>query len=257
MTVSWNALCIACLLAAPVSTAAQSIQIDPSLAGNAYKLPVKKGAQWPGKIAKWRFGEFAVASSRMGTTTTTANVPLFSLTDKRKSRNTFSFVLVNAARDSAAVRTEHRRYLEQGRPIYIGNSVSIGDDELRWASDEFEASLVVAGDTSDTWSLRTLYAEGPDAEGTYEAVLTNGQRTIVLEPVSIAEEDRKPLASPAYGYEFFEGEESLGAVQYQGGMSGQKYIVWLRRDLDPRMRLLLAAAMTALLQMTVGEPMPE
>lgn len=250
MTLPWTALCIAGLLAAPGMAAAQDIQIDPGLAGNAQKFPVKKGPQWPFKIAKWRFGEFAVASSKSGMTTTTSDGPLFGLTDKRKTRYRFSFVLASASQDTARVRAEYLRRVTQGRTIAEGDGWSIGSDIPIESSDQFSASIVVAGDTTDSWTLTRLLTESPNGDHTYESMLTDGERTIVLAPTSVRREDRKALASPAYGYEFFEGEESLGAVQYHGGTFGQTYIVWLRKDLDAQTRLLLAAAMTALLQMS-------
>jgi hypothetical protein len=256
MAMTWTALCIGGLLAAPGAAAAQDILIDPGLAGNAYKLPVKKGPQWPFKIAKWRFGEFAVASSKMGATTTTSNLPIFTFTDKRKGTNKFSFVLVNASNDSAQVRAEHLRRVMEGRSIASVNGWSVDADMPIEVSDQFSASIVVAGDTTETWTLTRLLTDGSDVERTYEAILTDGERTIVFEPASVRMADRKPLASPAYGYEFFEGEESIGAVQYQGGTFGQTYIVWLRKDLGAGTRLVLAAAMTALLQMTSNDAMP-
>jgi hypothetical protein len=256
MTIQWKVLCAAGLLMAPTAGVAQEIQIDPSLASNAQKLPVKKGAQWPGRTAKWQFGEFVVASSKMGMTITTANLPLLTLTDKRKATSKFSFVLVNTAHDSVRVGAEHVARVAQGREIQLGQGWTLGDGMLISASDQFVASIVFPGDSARGWTLTRLIADDADGESAYEASLTDGDRTIGFEPVGVARKDRRLLASPAYGYEFFEGEESLGAVQYRGGLSGQKQIVWLRRDLDARTRLVLAAAMTALLQMTSGDAMP-
>lgn len=58
------------------------------------------------------------------------------------------------------------------------------------------------------------------------------------------------LDLPARGYEFWETEQSLGAVQYYaGGALGlNKNVVYLRRDIDPQMKLLLASAMTAIME---------
>ena len=58
------------------------------------------------------------------------------------------------------------------------------------------------------------------------------------------------LDLPARGFEFWEAGQSLGAVQYYaGGVSGlNKNVVYLRRDLDPQMKLLLASAMTAIME---------
>jgi hypothetical protein len=56
---------------------------------------------------------------------------------------------------------------------------------------------------------------------------------------------------PARGYEFSEGDRVIAALQYFGGdhpTSKQHLVVYLRNDLDPRTKLLLATATTAILQ---------
>ena len=55
---------------------------------------------------------------------------------------------------------------------------------------------------------------------------------------------------PARGYQFREGEQTLSAIQYLGGgmLGMNKSIVWLHKGLDEDTKLVLAAAMTALLQ---------
>jgi hypothetical protein len=58
------------------------------------------------------------------------------------------------------------------------------------------------------------------------------------------------LDLPARGFEFWEAGQSLGAVQYYaGGALGlNKNVVYLRRDIDPQLKLLLASAMTAIME---------
>jgi len=53
---------------------------------------------------------------------------------------------------------------------------------------------------------------------------------------------------PALGYEFIESGQSLGAVQYFGGSFDFTQVVWMHSGLDARTKLILAAAMTAVLQ---------
>ena len=62
-------------------------------------------------------------------------------------------------------------------------------------------------------------------------------------------------AMPARGYEFREGDRAIAALQYYGGgypTSKKHLVVFLRNDLDPRAKLLLAAAMAAILQSKVN-----
>lgn len=63
------------------------------------------------------------------------------------------------------------------------------------------------------------------------------------------------LSMPALGCEFVENGQALCALQYFGGTSGgpnamTTYIVWMNRNQDRRMQLVLAAAMTAILQLS-------
>jgi hypothetical protein len=51
------------------------------------------------------------------------------------------------------------------------------------------------------------------------------------------------------GYEFFEDGRSICALQTFGGLSRKNpRRVWMHRGLDARMKLVLAAAMTTVLQ---------
>lgn len=58
------------------------------------------------------------------------------------------------------------------------------------------------------------------------------------------------LDLPARGFEFWEAGQSVGAVQYYaGGALGlNKNVVYLRRDIDPQLKVLLASAMTAIME---------
>ena len=81
-------------------------------------------------------------------------------------------------------------------------------------------------------------------------MLTNGARKIFLVPVTSNKNGDDKRKIPAYGYELIENELALGAVQfYGGGIAGlNKNIIWIHRGLETKMKLMLAAAMTAVLQ---------
>ena len=61
----------------------------------------------------------------------------------------------------------------------------------------------------------------------------------------------KDRVMSALGYEFIENGQSLGALQYfGGGMLGvNKKVMWMHKALDAKIKLLLAAAMTAVMQL--------
>jgi hypothetical protein len=238
--------------AVPVSAAQHNIIISDGLAGDADTLRVMKGAQWGGRIAKWRFGDYAVVSSKMGPTTSRGKGnQLRTETESRsttRSTEEFSFVLTNRTTDSARVKVAHNSTVHTlHKPT--SNGWAIASDEVVLDSASGTAVITINGDTTDTWTLRIGVTIGPTTEGNHRAVLTNGERTILLSPVSSNTHGRSDVRGTAAGYEFFENGQSLCALQYFGGTLGNTTIVWMRRSLDATTKLMLAAAMTAVLQM--------
>ena len=229
------------LLGAPSVTAAQkTILISDTLAANADKLKVNNPAQWLGRIAGWRFGDYAVATSKQGPVKTSMSQHFFKV-DSSTSVN-FSFVLTNKTADSAMVNAARNGTVKSLRSLDLGKGWLIGSDDVVSESDNLAAFITINRDTSDTWE----FVLGVTGNHGYAGVLTNGARRIT---VAMASSNRNVLdlrGWPAVGYEFFEDGRSLGAVQYSGVQPAQ--FVWLDRTLDARTKLLLAAAMTAVLQ---------
>src|SRR5207249_2855285 len=138
----------------------------------------------------------------------------------------------------------------------------LGDNDLTQASDSCIAVIVVNRDTTDTWTLFKIATSAPRESLDFQAFLTNGTRTIVLTPVrSKSKPDNSGHKSfllrllsqswpPAMGYEFIENGKSLCALHaYGGGPNGGSPIVWMDRGLEARSKLMLAAAMTTVLQL--------
>jgi hypothetical protein len=237
---------LAGLLAAPPVAAQLVIMITDSLAAHAERLNVQKGAQWAGQIARWRFGDYAVVSSKGGWTTTRTTGRFFKVEGAASEK--FSFVLANHSGDSAVVNAARHVMVQALRTLQLGNGWSIGRDEVVQEIDNFIALVNVAGDTTETWALFIGVTTGDNTVGHYDAFLTNGTRRVFLATASSNRDISDLRGPPALGYEFIEGGQSLGALQFFGGAAGHAPIVWLRAGLDARMKLILAAAMTAVLQ---------
>ena len=141
--------------------------------------------------------------------------------------------MVNAARNSSVQYLKSLRVLDWW---------SVGADEVVSESDNFVAFMTINRDTSDTW----VFFLGVTDSASYSGYLANSKRRI---NVALASSNRDVLdvrGWPALGYEFREDGRSLGAIQYFE--LGRAQFVWLDRNLDARTKLLLAAAMTAVLQ---------
>jgi hypothetical protein len=259
-------LALGLLPALPVPSAAKTILISDSLAANSDKLNVKQGAQWMGRIFKWSFGDYAVTSSKhSGTSSTSARNLLHTKTDSTSSES-FSFMLGNKTTDVAFVDAAHNVNIQSLQKFPLGRGFFLGSDEVALESDNFTAFITINGDTSDTWALFIggTTTPGPTADTrtmlSGGMFLTNGSHRIKLVCASSNKNGCDPqsismFSIPAVGFEFFEDGHSIGAVQYFGGTFGVTYLVWLRRDSDPRLKLILAAAMTAILQVETSRPM--
>ena len=261
-----SALCLL-LVALPATASAKNIILSDSLLANADKWDVKQGAQWMGKIHKWRFGDYAVVASKQGWTTTGTHMNLFKTKTESQTVNKFSFVLSNKTADSALVNTAHEITAQSNPGLKLGNGWTAGGDGRTQQADRFIASIMVNRDTTDTWELSIgktdvtdRHGESVEGEAAHSATLTSGERLIVLTPVFSKKFDKRPsfasqltmsFRPPAMGYEFVENGRSLCAVEYfSSGMAGSaKNTVWMDRNADPRLRLVLAAAMTAVLQL--------
>lgn len=77
------------LLIAKITEAQKDIVVNDSLATNSEKLNVKMGTQWMGKIWQFRFGDYAVVSSKMGWTTTSTKGNFFNSKTENKSTEKF------------------------------------------------------------------------------------------------------------------------------------------------------------------------
>jgi hypothetical protein len=271
MTTLRSVLTVAAFLAAlPAPAAAKNIILSDSLLANADKWSVKQGAQWMGKIHKWSFGDYAVVASQQGWTTTSSDTNFWKTKMASRTRNKFSFVLRNKTDDSAFVSAAHEVTSQSNPGLNLGHGTTVGGTGRTNEADRFVAMITVNRDTTEAWMLSIAQTDVSDRNGepiegeaSHAATLTSGQRGIVLNPVFSRKLDQRSsfgslalaLNPPAMGYEFVEEGRSLCAVEYYSTGLGQSYknIVWMDRNLDPRMQLVLSAAMTAVMQLKLAQ----
>jgi hypothetical protein len=252
-------LLVGALAVSPASAAQESIVISDSLAAHADELKVTMGSQGFGQISKWHVGDYAVVSSKLSATQVHTSTDLLKTRLTRHSTTTFKFVMSNATNQSASVTAARHAMDHASQETKVTKSLSLGSNELLEESDSCTATIVVSGDTTETWTLLKSSTTAPELS--YQAILTNGERTIVLNPVRSAARDDKAhhksflshftsqIVPPAMGYEFMEADQSLCALQTFGGISKENgRRVWMRRDLAASLKLVLAAAMTTVLQ---------
>jgi hypothetical protein len=229
----------------------KEIVIDESLEANSDKFKVKIGAQWAGKTFKFKFGDYAVTDGKNGWTQSTSSSNFFGTKASGESSNEFSFDLTDKSlSEKAIVNAATTMTTEEIRSFMLFSTVAIGSDELIKSSQNFSAFISTTVNEDDTWVLVKSVEEGSAASYDFRGFLTNRDRTIKIERTTSNKNGQDSRDIPAKGYEFLENGKSVCALQYYGGgmMGMNKCIVWIRSDLDSKDKLILAAAMTALLQ---------
>lgn len=244
------------LFTAFVQAQGKELIISKELAENSEMLKVKMGVQWMGKIWKFKFGDYAVVESKLGASKVKSKSNLLNTKSEVNSDQKFTFVLTNKTNDSAIVNAVKNISVEQLQSLELFPNFYLGSDELLKDSRKFSAFISTTSNQEETWTLVMKTTQGSEVAYENEAFLTNGERLISIIPIS-SEKDTKNrselgtvLNLPAMGYEFIENDQSLCAMQYYGGgvLGKNKNIIWLKSDLDSRMKLIYAAAMTAILQ---------
>jgi hypothetical protein len=247
-------ICLACCIVfSPACASTQkTIVIDESLSANSDQMEVKEGPQKLfSSISKFRFGDYAVVSGKRGWETTTGK-PTLSLTHtERNSKYKLWFLMKGPTSDTARVNAAHSIEVKSSHSIQILPHIFLGSDEVLEVSDHIVATININEDATDTWTLIMNVVRRPAAEEeNRECFLTNGVRKILVVLVTSNKNGDDSGFIPALGYEFQENGQALGAVQFWGGglFGWDKITIYIHRNLEPKMKLLLAAAMTAVLQ---------
>jgi hypothetical protein len=229
-----------------------AIVIDKDLAASVDVLPVSVAAQKTFKVADFRFGEYIVVSSKLGMAKG-HTIEWINPLQHDENEQKFSFVMKGVGAETASVTAVQRFESGPLKRYEVLQGVSVGVDSLSGAKDSLVASIKLDGESAATWKLQLNVQRNVAgaSEKARASSLTDGTRAIEIRNVSSRTPDGSEQAMPARGYEFREGDRAIAALQYFGGdypTSKKHLVVYLRSDLDPRAKLLLASAMTAILQ---------
>ena len=236
--------------------AQKNIVINDSLRANADEMKVKMGGQGFGKTWKFRFGDYGIVSSKQGWTTTSTKANFFNTKTESKTTQKFSFVMAGGTADTAFVNAASNIEVKQLQEIEILNHVFVGNNEVLKESNNFSTFIRINGDTTSEWVLLMNVIHGTQAEGNYyEAFMTDGVRKIFFVPATSNKNGDDKRSIPAAGYELVENGASIAALQYYGGgmLGMNKNIIWINRNLDAKMKLILAATLSAVLQKKMND----
>jgi hypothetical protein len=251
------AVFIAGTLSSPLSAQKQkNIIIDKELAAHSKALKIKLGSQVFNKMAKYKFGDYAVQDGKAGGTIATESSNLFGTKAESQTKNRFSFIMADKSSNTATVNAASNLKINKKATLEILPGFYVGEDELLLGEENFTAMLFLNKDTSNLWLLLMNKSVGTQSDDPGGAYLVNKERKILI----VSASSNPPGAAqqstfPARGYQFVEGETVLSALQYlgAGALGMNKCYVWLSDELDPDTRLVLSAAMTAILHKELSE----
>jgi hypothetical protein len=248
------------LVSAAMASSNKTVQLDEGLLANADVLKVTLGVSTPAHPVNISFGDYAVVSSKVWGGRESTRSEFFGGVTRTRVRNNFTFVFKGPEPATAKVKAEWNILTEKPGQCFevdIGTDVAIelcsSDEEPQpGLHDVLVAPIRIDGEAPGRWTmlLDVVRSESGLTERAGTSFITDGNRQIVIRPVTSAGPAKNLLDLPARGYEFWEEGKSIGAVQYYaGGVLGlNKNVVYLRRDLDPQMKLLLASAMTMIME---------
>jgi hypothetical protein len=228
------------------------ILLDERLKSSSQPMPAKrKGIS---AVGKYEFGPYKIISGKEGWTKTREKSEFFSGDSKIQSSTRKSFVFTGNATDTVKTNITVTSVAQIGEQYgFIFRTLTGWSEEQVIESHEtYIAGLETSLDTV-MWNLILMYPVAEEISGpiqkehleAFQGVITDGQTQIEIIPV-FQWDNGSPatLFKPVEGYQFLMNNEALAAVQV---MPSNKMHVWIRDDLDKKMKLILAASAAAFL----------
>lgn len=232
------------------ASAQKMVRIDENLKLNSEQMRAKrKGIS---SVGKYEFGTYKVISGKGGWEKTTSKSPLFSDNSSSKFSTKKSFVFVSEEADTSVVNISVAENVEiDAGSWFIRTFTPWSDAEVKNGEGLFECTFSFSSDTVP-WNLLAIYPVAAEVDGFYQmddhtffrGMLSDNHTTIEIAEINVNEEGDNSFLNPVLGYEFWLGSESLAAVQV---LPANRWYIWIRNDLDPEMKFLLATAATAML----------
>lgn len=233
------------------SSAQKMIKIDEQLKKNSQSMIVKrKGIS---AIGKYEFGSYKVISSKSGWKKVSTKSPLFGDHTSIKSSSKMSFVFVNNTADTCIANIRVVKDIETDDGNWFSRTfLNWSDAEVKKGEGIFETVFTFSADTIP-WRLTVVYPLAIEVQDgnikrdnitNFRGMLTDTNTFIEIKKVTVREDGKSPLFNPVLGYEFWQDSKSLAAVQV---IPGNRMHVWIRNDLDPSLKFILANSAAAML----------
>jgi len=268
----------ACALPPADESPTSSQAFDSEFRLHAAKWEVLEHNVGAGKIHEFQFGGYTIVSGEIGARTGKTTRTHLALQKNRRVVTDYSFILQGAGTSTASVTATQtaevtwHTLLEFLPGLYVGpagGGVEYSSDsqeyeaERCWESDEdcwddddgqkrvkssiserLVAKIDLTGAAPASWQL-SLDANRSGTLFELEVragSLTDGSRLITIAPSTAVE---RSDGRPTWAYRFVESGTTLAVLEF--GDRAQS-VVWIRQELPEDIQLMLAAAMTAILQ---------
>lgn len=234
-----------------VSQAQKKMMLDEYL--KLYSEPMLAKPKGISVLLKYEFGPYKIASAKGGMIKSTSNSKFFSAVETTNAKQKYSFVFLAHETDTVAVNVSIKNDMKEIRQRYISiskNRVAYEreiDPSAMESTQNTVASITLPGDTA-SWVLiyYTRFNSDSSWKTKKQGSLTDGTTLIELREVRKWEDGSSPKMYTTTGFEFYIDGSAAGAVQCPLDTFQKKY-VWLRDNLDEKMKTLLAAASAVLL----------
>ena len=275
---------VACVGPTGVESPKPASAIDADLRAHADRWEVLERKSGAGKAREFQFGDYATVGGEIGAHGGKTTRTHLALEKHRRVVTSYSFVLQGTGASTASVQATQtaevtwHTLLEFLPGLYVGpagggveyssdpeedeEEACWENDDACWEDDEghkqvkssideqLSATIVVDGGAPASWRLaldanRSGVLFGLEVRS---ASLTDGQRVIAVTPSTAFE---RTDGGPTWTYRFVEGGTTLAALEFADRTQS---VVLMRQELPEETRLVLAAAMTAILQGQASTP---
>ena len=231
--------------------AQKKMMLDAYLKVNSESMLAK--AKGISVLLKYEFGPYKIASAKGGMIKSKSNAKFFSAVESTSAKQKYSFVFLAHETDTVAVNVSIQNDMKEVRQ----NVISISKNRVAYereidpsameSTQNTVASITLPGDTT-SWVLiyYTRFNSDSSWKTKKQGSLTDGTTMIELREVRKWEDGSSPKMYTTTGFEFYLDGSAAGAVQNPLDTFQKKY-VWLRNNLDEKMKTLLAAASAVLL----------
>ena len=243
-------LIISMQIIGPNLFAQKKIKIDKDLKANSQPLAAKRKGM--SSVGKYEFGVYKIISGKTGLEKGSSSSEIFGDHTKIKSSKEMSFIFTGNDRDTSIANIRVVEKIETDDGNWFSRALlNWNDSDISESEGVFDAVFSFSSDTA-RWRLIAIYplsietADGTiklDTKTKFRGMMTNGTTMIEIRQVTESEDERQSITNPVLGYQFWQDEVSMAAVQV---LPGNRMSAWIRDDLDPKLKFALANGVAAL-----------